>query len=579
MSAPTAAASARVWPVLLAAPLVSALASLALGADLNYDLRHYHFYNGWALLERRLDHDLAPAGPQSYLNPLQDGLYYLGIRHLPAWLFGAVLGAVHGLNLVLVHRIALRVLGAGLPAFAATVLAGLGVNAVSLLGTTCGDTLVSLPALAALAVALEAATPRARLAAGALAGAAAGLKLTMLVPAGALGLTLLASGAKPRLRGLLAFAVGAALGFLALHGAWSWALFERFGNPVFPLANGVFRSPYYPPTNLFERRFAAAHGAEALVLPIQMAAGWTSRLQELRFREPRFLVLGLALLVWAAARARGAAPALAPAARMLLAFWLLAYLAWAYLLHYYRYAAVLELLAPAVILALLAPWRLGRSAAALAALVALSVFAGRPVNWGRVPWSGDWLGVTLPDAARTPRALVVLLGERVSYVAPFFPRETVFVGVTRRATRRFDPLLAAKIEAHQGPAFVIRGVGGDLDELLRFSLVPSGECARIETRDGGLELCPLARRAAGVLSSHGSARRHAAQAGEPLAEAERVGEVQQRLDGPEGEVFRRREGHGAQVAREERQLGEERGEKRSGPGPKRPSRGEHRQSR
>jgi len=484
-------------------PLLSGGLSLWLGADFNYDLRHYHFYNGYALLHGRFEHDLAPAGIQSFFNPLQDGLYYLGIRHLPPRLFGFLLGAAHGLNVVLVHRIARHALAAdphrGALALLATLLALLGSNAVSLLGTTTGDTLVSVPALLAVLLALGGGWSR--LLAGLAAGAAAGLKLTMLVPAAALFAAVAAAAGPAGRAALPRVALGAVLGFLATGGWWSWRLLERFASPVFPFLNGLFRSPFFRPDGVVEPRFTAREWWEGLSLPFQIAMGWTSGLQEIRFRDPRFLLVFAALGVWLAARAGarlgeeahlGGGGRLGGAARLVVVFWLGAYLLWAYGLHYYRYAAVLEFLAPVVVLVLLraTPW--GRWPL-VAAVTLVALLASRPVSWGRLPWAADWFGVALPALERPAEALVITAGERVAYVAPSFPEATVFVGLTRRGSPWLDGLVARRLSAHRGSAYVLPGVGATPRDAVRFGWIPAGDCLPIATRDGGLCLYPLRR--------------------------------------------------------------------------------------
>jgi hypothetical protein len=51
-------------------PCLFGLYSLWLGADANWDLYNYHLYNAFAWLHGKLQTDLAPAGLQSYFNPL-----------------------------------------------------------------------------------------------------------------------------------------------------------------------------------------------------------------------------------------------------------------------------------------------------------------------------------------------------------------------------------------------------------------------------------------------------------------------------------------------------------------------------
>ena len=80
----------------VAVSLLCALLSLLRGQDANWDLRNYHVYNAWALLEGRLGIDLAPAQMQSYFAPLLDVPYFLLVQHAPAPLAGILLGLLHG---------------------------------------------------------------------------------------------------------------------------------------------------------------------------------------------------------------------------------------------------------------------------------------------------------------------------------------------------------------------------------------------------------------------------------------------------------------------------------------------------
>ena len=136
----------------------SGVGSLVLGQDVNTDLYRYHFYNGYAFVHGRFDTDLVPAALGTFLNPTLDSLHYLGITHLPPRLFGFLLGALQGLNPALVFLLARRLLdrgpGSGTLAVLVGVLAATGPTAHSSLGTTMGDTTVSIPLLASLLVVL-----------------------------------------------------------------------------------------------------------------------------------------------------------------------------------------------------------------------------------------------------------------------------------------------------------------------------------------------------------------------------------------------------------------------------------------
>ncbi|HEY1150732.1 MAG TPA: hypothetical protein VGF27_19280, partial [Pseudoduganella sp.] len=111
--------TARGWRIaLVAGPLFFALLSLSYGQDSNWDLQNYHLYNPFALLHGKIGFDLAPGVWQSYFNPTLDLLYYGLATTLPARLAGAIMGALHGLNFVLIAYIALHLLPRRLPAAA-----------------------------------------------------------------------------------------------------------------------------------------------------------------------------------------------------------------------------------------------------------------------------------------------------------------------------------------------------------------------------------------------------------------------------------------------------------------------------
>jgi len=105
LNSPQATALARVL-----VPLLFGLYSVFLGADSNWDLTNYHLYNPFAWLNGRLQFDLAPAGMQSYFNPLLDLPFYWMTTHVPPRLTGFAMGALHGLNFVFLLGIAQRLL-------------------------------------------------------------------------------------------------------------------------------------------------------------------------------------------------------------------------------------------------------------------------------------------------------------------------------------------------------------------------------------------------------------------------------------------------------------------------------------
>jgi hypothetical protein len=494
--------SARERAAVIAVCLAAgALGALALGQDVSGDLYNYHFYNGWALLSERLDRDLAPAGNASYFNPVLDVMHYLGVRYVPPRLFGALMGAFQSLNVGLVWAIARRLLGPKGQALAlvAAVLAGLGQNAVGLLGTTYGDNSVSIPALAALLVTMGETRPGpARLAiAGFLGGAATGLKLTV-APAhlglGILTLWLAFTQRRPSL--LSAFALGSAAGWGVTSGWWALELWRRFRNPLYPFFNGLFHSPYgsQAPT------WSPLELSRWLQPAVDAALGVWRQLQEVPLRDTRLLVTFLALAIWLAATwsrvRRGQRPSV-PACGLVL-YWLSAYAGWVAVFHYYRYAVVIELLAPLVALALLLDAWPGRPAVVAAVLAATLLLTSGPTPWWRAPnWSPYWFRARLPPLALEADQLVLLPEMKTSFAAPFFPATAAFIGLVQPEYRgeAMTAAIRARLARHNGPFCVLaRSPETHVQALCSFGLTIASNCDWLSFGRGHrLLLCPLER--------------------------------------------------------------------------------------
>lgn len=484
----------------------SAVGSLVLGPDANVDLLHYHFYNGYALLAGRLDQDIAPAGVVSYFNPLLDAVHYAGMRHLPPKLFAALLGAFQGLNLALVWAIARRTLGRdGLwLAPLAAILAGLGQNAVSLLGTTFADTTVLVPILAALLLML---VPESRhglrvLVASLIGGAAVGLKPT--VGAAHVGLAALAlqeAWRRRRARLVLTFGGGTLAGWVLSNGWWALAMWRRFANPLFPLFNNVFHSPYGPPTFRLDPRWGVRQPLDWLRPPVDAALGFSERLQEVHFRDPRLLLPFLALLVWLVVSLQRVRAGVTPRVpgRGLVPFWLVTYATWLGAFHYYRYGAVLELLAPVVALVLLQDVFPGRLRV-MAGLVAIGLLLSTSVNgWGRQSWRPSWFNPRVPALGQRPAQVAILRDVMLSFAIPFFPPDSSFIGFASLPGPAVQQAIRARVRSHPGP-FLMLGWPPSLDDtkVRALGLKVDGPCEM--ARFGAsrrLLLCPLARVDAG----------------------------------------------------------------------------------
>ena len=356
----------RAWARLLGiagAALAGAAYALLVGQDLNWDLFNYHRYNLHALIVGSFLEDVAPAGLQSFFNPIIYLPHYLLHRSLPPALAGAVLGGIQGLNIVLVWMLAGQLLrGSGGLALQvmATALGVTGAVTLSEIGTSFADVLTSLPVLLALLLILRSSADHSQsrlLSAGLLIGMAVGLKLTNSIYAvGALAAV--SVGARPLPR-TLRLGTGVALGGLLTGGPWALFLWREYGSPTFPLYNGMFHAPDGPDSNLVEARFLPTDLADALFYPFYALIG-DHRTTEVAHRDGRFALLAVLALAALAAhlwrRGEGERQATAPQSqvgRPYASFMLVSYLLWLALFGIQRYAVVLEMLAGLAIVALL----------------------------------------------------------------------------------------------------------------------------------------------------------------------------------------------------------------------------------
>ena len=203
-----------------------------------------------------------------YLNPTLDSLNYLMIAHLPAVLTGFLIGAFQGLNFFLVLLLShhyLKHLESSdkyqmIIVFMIVLLSLICANVIGEIGTTFNDLTLSSLVILALLICTQILINNEGLAgnwhkifiAGVCLGASIGFKLTMTTYG--LGATLaflfLNKDFKTKIQLIMIFVLGMTLGFLVINGYWIILLWQDLKNPIFPLYNKIFKSPYYYDNNL-----------------------------------------------------------------------------------------------------------------------------------------------------------------------------------------------------------------------------------------------------------------------------------------------------------------------------------------
>lgn len=500
----------------IAMPILCGAVALLLGMDASWDLRNYHYYNGWALLHGQIHRDLLVAQIPSFYNPLLDLPFAALAGWLDARLLAFALGSLHGLNFIALTLIGESLLSAWQPAsrlrwsalLAATGCAG--AVALSEIGTVFYDNVTSLGLFGSLllllrhwqrlgegkiAVALLAGLPL---------GIAFGLKLTMVpYPIGlCLALLLVGPGSRfQRARIAFFFGCGVTLGCLSSGGFWMVHLASAYGNPIFPYFNALFHSPWALAGDNRDIAFEPKSWLVRIFFPVFFT--FDSRLAaEVDFTDLRllllFLFLPIAALFGLIRERKTALLCLAIA---------IAYLVWLKLFAIYRYLVAVEMLAPLMLALLTRRLSERRRGLAIALLVLLLVATTRPAQWIRVPFTPRAVMVQLPAIEDPDHSLVLLAGhEPLSFLIPSFPQSMRFLRIDSTFTNpdqtevRFNPLMRQIIDGHDGKLLalfipierhdVIKRLGN-----LDLALDPD-QCAPVIANIGAApyQLCTVVRR-------------------------------------------------------------------------------------
>ncbi|MBP0443408.1 hypothetical protein J8J14_01330 [Roseomonas sp. SSH11] len=508
---------------------VAGIASVLRGQDRNWDLLNYHLYAPFALLEGRLGTDLMPAGIQSGFNPLIDLPYYLlAVSWLPEWprLVAFLAGLPFGLLAFLVFELCasfLRGLAHGgeplptNPAAAAGIAMLFGMSGSTVwseIGTTYGDIPIAVLVAGGLLGPFRALETPPRpgrwagfaLLAGLCLGFAAALKLTAALFAPALTLALVAAafsagmGWRNALAGGLCFCLGWAIAFAAGWGWWGWAMWQRFGNPVHPLMNHIFQSPWAPLESGEDRRFLPRSALEAMAYPFFWLRGRPFVVAETGVADPRFALAWLAVLAvllraawaWLSRRPWW----LPPGTVLLLAFATIAFALWEAQFSILRYILVLEALTGLVLLATAmalgqARWR--HFLPAFLGLAVLVTAVSEKQNWGRLRQYGQRV-VELEAPVLPDNAVVATTNHPMAFVLPLLRgKDPVYVGLvgltpgtrqweeTRRLLHSGRPILLL-MDPTQPERAADPGAFG--------LVVDSGACAAVRSNlRSGLLLC------------------------------------------------------------------------------------------
>lgn len=448
----------RFW-IYISCTALAVLASCLLGKEMMWDTLAYHFYAGFSALHDRFGRDYFAAGTQTYLNPyVYVPFYALARSGLSAVWAAAVLAVLQSGILWLTYELAVAVSPPGKTGYSiavgacAALLAFLNPILINQIGSSYSDILTAEIVLAAwllLVYALRTPSASRIVGAGLLLGAVSALKLTNSLHAlcACVFLLFLPTGWRRKMRLSLGFMAAGAVSFVVVTAPWAIRLEQHFGNPLFPLFNNVFHSPYFPAIAPVDYRFVPSSLAEALWRPFAITLPLTYVDDEYPAPDLRYALLLLLALaaagLWAWRRFRrtgeSSVPSTGPAGRGLVALgcaFLADWVLWLRASGNGRYFMAMACVA-AVLGLVLAFRMLAARPRALGSLL-LAVFAvqGMQLAFGAVyrltvQWDGGaWFDVSVPAALRSSPDLYLLIGQgSESYIAPFLPEGSAFINL------------------------------------------------------------------------------------------------------------------------------------------------------
>jgi hypothetical protein len=446
--------------VYVSCTFLALLTSYRLGKEMQWDTLDYHLYAGFSAFHDRFGLDYFAASIQSYFNPYAYAPFYLlAVSGLRAIEVAAILAVMQSAILWLTYELATEVI----PIDHTRGRVALGVGAVLLslanpvlmdqLGSSFADITTAELVLAGALVlvrALRAPSLWRVIGAGFLLGGASALKLTNLLDAICLAAALLFLPVSwPRRWGsavLYGLSVGVSFGLISLP--WSIKLERHFGNPFFPLLNGIFRSPEYTTARMIDFRFIPTSVAAALWRPFAMMAPvrmvhFEQPAPDLRYAFLIILSVLLAIMHWLN-RVSGKEPSAGrrqglPEDRAALALGCAFAVGWAIWLAESgnsRYFISLSCVAAVLVVALACRIFIGRPNVIICVVAAILLAQTRQVLAGAefrfpYPWAGaPWFEVSIPRPVASQPALFFSVGvQSNAFVVPYLPAGSGFINL------------------------------------------------------------------------------------------------------------------------------------------------------
>lgn len=426
--------------------LASGITSVHHGVDGMWDTKNYHIYAPFAEFHHRYDFDVAPAQQPGFLNPFLDYPLYLYIRFLNGYprVIAFLMGLPQGLNLWLIGLIAWRIckdrrnsVRVGF-ALVTTWIGATGAGTLPLVGTATGDLPVTTPILGALLMLIRAidawpdrrAFDRRLIACGLLLGLGLGAKPSVACYVVGLAIALVvATPMRAIPRAIVRVTASGIVGTVMTGGYHAFILSRLFGNPLFPLMNNIFHSPFWDSIAFRDTRFLPRSFWDVLTFPLAWSSGTQFGVTaELTFRDIR-IALALLAIIGASMAAVLSRRALPKSTLIIFTFMIVSYVVWAFSFSIYRYALAMEMLSGVIILAALFELALSSAIPILMLMLAFTSWRTTvPLEWGHSPYRGHYVEVSAPPV--DPSSLILIIGaDPIAYLIPFMNTGARWLGL------------------------------------------------------------------------------------------------------------------------------------------------------
>ncbi|MEO1784781.1 hypothetical protein V4762_06865 [Thermodesulfobium sp. 4217-1] len=434
-----------------------------LGADFNWDLLNYHFYNGYAFLHGTfISNSLQTI--QSYLEPLLSSFYYILISNLSPLLVNLIIASLQSISPILIFLLSLNIFYnlkyKYLISFLIALSSIFGPTFISEIGSTMGDTLVApLIILSCLFMikSIQKITIENKsynktisvyiVASGISLGLAAGLKLTNMIyvigmfASSLIVFLLLNIELKKKLTYISLISLSMAISFLVIYAPVGIILYDNFKNPLFPFFNNIFKSPFISPVAIGDTRWTPKNLFQYFEVPFLLISkkvvlpysnNWVGRM-ELPFKTCLFADIAIFvpfyffLLIKQFRRKYNEYPNI-----FIVLFFIFSYIPWLLEFGLYRYIAALEILAPLVLFIIISSFIKNKYLyVILSGIILLLCLMSYPYyNWGRIkPFPETYFGIDKQMFKEYDNSMIIVGSIPIGFVIPYLPENDKIIAI------------------------------------------------------------------------------------------------------------------------------------------------------